>query len=128
MPRFSTPHTFPLPPESILSTPSIHLLEDDTPPSFVIDCERRKGINVTDLILCQIRVKGHLSSQWADWFDGLAIENQPNGEALLSGLLPDQSALYGVLNRIRDLGLTLVAMNCVEPDSGDTLARLPDER
>lgn len=83
---------------------------------------------MTDLMLCQIRVKGHLSDRWSDWFGGLTIENQPDGEAVLSGLLPDQAALHGVLNRIRDLGLTLVAVNCVEPDSGDTLARLPDER
>jgi hypothetical protein len=77
---------------------------------------------------CEIRVKGHLSNQWADWFGGLEIENHPNGEAVLSGLLPDQSALYGILNRVRDLGLTLVAVSCVEPDSGDTSTRLPDER
>ncbi len=83
---------------------------------------------MAELMHCEIRVQGHLSSQWADWFGGLEIENQPNGEALLSGPLPDQSALYGILNRIRDLGLTLVSVNCVEPDSSDTLARLPDER
>jgi len=85
---------------------------------------------MADLILCQIRVKGHLypTRRWADWFGGLTIENQPNGEAVLSGLLPDQAALYGILNRIRDLGLTLVSVNCVEPDAGDTLACLPDER
>lgn len=85
---------------------------------------------MADLILCQIRVKGHLDppSRWSDWLSGLTIENQPGGEALLSGLLPDQSALYGVLNRIRDLGLILVSVNCVEPDSDDALAGLPDER
>ena len=83
---------------------------------------------MTDLILCQIRVKGHLSDRWSDWFGGLTIENQPNGEAVLSGPLPDQAALYGILNRIRDLGLTLVSLNCVEPDASDTLARLTDER
>ena len=82
---------------------------------------------MAELMHCEIRVKGHLSGQWADWFGGLEIENQPNGEAVLSGPLPDQSALYGILNRIRDLGLTLVAVSCVEPDSGDALARLPDE-
>lgn len=76
---------------------------------------------MTDLMLCQIRVKGHLypSDRWAEWFGGLTIENQPDGEALLSGPLPDQSALYGILNRIRDLGLTLVSVNCVEPNAGE---------
>jgi len=62
----------------------------------------------------RIRVKGHLSEQWANWFDGLALENLPDGCAMLSGTLPDQSALYGVLNRIRDAGLTLVSLNRVE--------------
>lgn len=70
---------------------------------------------MADLILCQIRVKGHLSDQWAEWFGGLEIKNQPEGEALLSGTLPDQAALYGVLKRMRDLGLTLISVNCVQP-------------
>ena len=65
-----------------------------------------------------IRVKGHLSGQWAGWFDGMAIENQPNGEAELSGVLPDQSALYGVLRQIHNLGLTLISVQRVELDSG----------
>jgi hypothetical protein len=62
---------------------------------------------------CEIRVKGHLAQQWRDWLGGLAIENQPDGVALLSGSLPDQAALYGVLRQIRDLGLDLVYL-CVE--------------
>ncbi|MBN1992662.1 MAG: hypothetical protein JW953_08135 [Anaerolineae bacterium] len=63
---------------------------------------------------CQIQVKGHLSGQWVDWFSGLQIENRPDGYAVLSGPLPDQAALYGVLNRVRDLGLALVLVKCVE--------------
>ena len=59
----------------------------------------------------EIRVKGHLSSHWADRFGGLAIDNLPDGEALLSGTLPDQSALHGILNRILYLGLTLMSLN-----------------
>ena len=73
-----------------------------------------KGVAMTESLNCQIRVKGHLSSQWADWFDGLEIENQPNGEAMLSGYLPDQAALYGVLKRMNNLGLALLSLNCVE--------------
>jgi hypothetical protein len=77
---------------------------------------------------CEIRVKGHLSSQWTDWFGGLEIKNQPGGEAVLSGSLPDQAALYGVLNRMRDLGLVLVSLNCVEsgPDETSTLQQAFD--
>lgn len=69
---------------------------------------------------CQIRVKGHLSSQWSDWFGGLEVENLAAGEALLSGALPDQAALYGVLNKMRNLGLELVSVSCVRsnPDEG----------
>jgi hypothetical protein len=61
--------------------------------------------------LFQIRVKGHLGKQWESWFEGLTITNIAQGEALLSGFLPDQAALYGVLTKIRDLGLPLIAVS-----------------
>ncbi len=61
----------------------------------------------------RIRVKGHLSEQWANWFDGLTLENLPDGCAVLFGRLSDQSALYGVLNGIRDIGLSLISVNRV---------------
>ena len=63
----------------------------------------------------QIRVRGHLSKERAEWFDGLTIENRPNGEALISGPVADQAALHGLLVRIRDLGLPLLAVHCIEP-------------
>jgi hypothetical protein len=62
----------------------------------------------------EIRVQGHLDDHWASWFNELTIENQPNGEAVLSGCLPDQAALHGVLAKIRDLGLILIAINRAE--------------
>jgi hypothetical protein len=74
---------------------------------------------MTDPIFCQIRVKGHLSEQWQNWFGGLVIKNQPDGYAVLSGPLPDQAALYGVLSRMRDLGLALVSLNCDELDPAE---------
>jgi hypothetical protein len=61
----------------------------------------------------EIRIKGHLESTLADWFDGLTISNLDNGEATLSGYLPDQAALHGVLNRISNLGLALISVNAV---------------
>lgn len=83
---------------------------------------------MTDQIFCRIRVKGHLSDRWADWFDGLEIDNRPGGEAVLSGRLPDQPALYGVLGRMRDLGLALVSLSCAEAHPGELSARPQPER
>lgn len=67
-------------------------------------------------IFYEIRVNGHLESTWSDWFDGLAITNLENGEAMLSGYLPDQAALHGVLKRISNLSLTLIAVNPVHEE------------
>jgi hypothetical protein len=58
----------------------------------------------------EIRVEGCLPDQWAEWFEGLSI-SQENGETLLSGALSDQAALYGLLKKVRDLGLPLVSVN-----------------
>jgi hypothetical protein len=64
----------------------------------------------------QIRIKGHFDTNFVDWFEGLAISNLEGGEALLSGRLPDQAALHGVLNRISNLGLKLISVNQIEED------------
>jgi len=62
-------------------------------------------------MIYQIRIKGHLSHQWADWFEGLTITLEDNGVTLLRGLVVDQAALYGVLRKVRDLGMPLLAVN-----------------
>ena len=62
----------------------------------------------------EIRVKGHLDETWADWFDGMTITHEYNGETRLNGSLPDQAALHGVLNRLRNLGVQLISVNPVE--------------
>jgi hypothetical protein len=62
----------------------------------------------------EIRVEGHLGSSWSSWFEGLTIRREASGEATLSGPLTDQTALHGVLMKIRDLGLPLIAVNRVE--------------
>ena len=67
----------------------------------------------------EIRVKGHLDGRWSEWFDGLTITNLENGEATLSGEIVDQSALHGVLNKVRDLGLPLVAVRSADPVGQD---------
>jgi hypothetical protein len=62
----------------------------------------------------EIRVKGHLDGRWSEWFEGLKITNLESGEALLSGEIVDQAALHGVLSRIRDLNVPLLAVRTVD--------------
>ncbi len=58
----------------------------------------------------RIRVKGHLDPSWSAWFDGLTITHEANGESVLAGPLPDQAALYGILEKARNLNLRLVSV------------------
>jgi hypothetical protein len=64
----------------------------------------------------QIVVKGYLDSDWSDWFDGLTITLVGSGETILSGTIVDQTALHGVLIKIRDLGLPLLSLVHIEPE------------
>jgi hypothetical protein len=61
----------------------------------------------------QIRVKSHLGSDWTDWFEGLTITLEEEGDTLLTGPVVDQAALYGLLKKVRDLGMPLVSVNPV---------------
>ena len=63
-----------------------------------------------------IRVQGHLDGRWADWFDGLTITLEDNGDSLLLGAVADQAALHGLLRKVRDLGLPLVSVVRVEAE------------
>jgi hypothetical protein len=58
----------------------------------------------------QIRIKGHLGCQWTDWFEGLTLTLEDNGETLLSGAVVDQAALHGLLRKVRDLGMPLLSV------------------
>ncbi len=69
----------------------------------------------------EIRLKGHLEARWAEWFGGLAITLDENGDTLLSGPVADQAALHGLLKKVRDLGMPLVSVSPVEPDPPTTL-------
>jgi len=71
--------------------------------------------------LYEIRIKGHLNNRWADWFEGLTITWEDNGDTLLTGPVVDQAALHGLLKRVRDLGMPLVSVSPVEP--GPTTTR-----
>ena len=66
-------------------------------------------------VVYQIRIKGHLGSQWMDWFGGLTITLEDNGETLLTCLVVDQAALHGLLRKVRDLGMPLISAIRVEP-------------
>ena len=67
----------------------------------------------------QIRLKGHLGRQWTDWFGGLTITLEDNGDTLLTGPVIDQAALHGLLKKVRDLGMPLVSVICVKPNPAD---------
>ena len=69
--------------------------------------------------LYEIRLKGHLDARWTDWFEGLSLTHASDGTTMLSGPVVDQAALYGVLRKVRDLGLPLVSVIQVEPKPAD---------
>jgi hypothetical protein len=71
--------------------------------------------------LYEIRIKGHLDDRWSDWFDGLTITLEDNGDTLLTGPVIDQAALHGLLKKVRDLGLPLLSVSPVEPGPPTTL-------
>lgn len=64
----------------------------------------------------EIRIGGRLGSRWATWFDGMTLTTAVDGSTVLSGPVADQAALHGVLARIRDLGLPLIAVTCLDTD------------
>ncbi len=70
-------------------------------------------------VIYQIRIKGHLDSQWTDWFEGLTITLEEDGDTLLTGPVVDQAALHGLLKKVRDLGMPLVSVSSLEPGQAD---------
>ena len=76
--------------------------------------EQQSDPKVNRQINYQIRIKGYLGRQWMDWFEGLTISLEEDGNTLLSGPVVDQSALHGILKKIRDLGMPLLSVNSIE--------------
>ena len=74
--------------------------------------EQKKSIPV----IYEIKIKGHLDEQWADWFEGMTFTRESGGTATLHGPVIDQAALHGILNGIRDLGLSLISVQRVDPN------------
>ena len=81
--------------------------------------ERNPIIDPSQPMVYQIRIKGHLSRQWTDWFEGLTITLEDNGDTLLTGPVIDQAALHGLLKKVRDLGMPLLSVNGVKPNQAD---------
>ena len=67
----------------------------------------------------EIRVKGHLNSRWAAWFDGLSLSTESDGTTIIHGPVADQAALHGLLQKVRDVGLPLVSVTQVDSDQPD---------
>ena len=75
------------------------------------------GTKAREPSVYEIRIKGHLSDHWADWFEEMAITTEPDGHTLLTGPIRDDAALHGLLKRVRDMGLPLISVNRIKPDS-----------
>jgi len=75
---------------------------------------------MTTYSIYQIRIAGLLDASWSNWFDGLTINHMADDTTIITGPLPDQAALHGVLNKIRDLGLTLLTVTTVPAETGDS--------
>jgi len=70
-------------------------------------------------MISQIRIKGHVRHEWSDWFDGMSITREDNGDMLLTGPVIDQATLHGLLKKVRDLGMPLLSVSRVEADHAD---------
>ncbi len=81
--------------------------------------EINSGSDPGQPLVYQIRIKGHLGRQWTDWFGGLTITLEDNGDTLLTGPVVDQAALHGLLKKVRDLGMPLLSVSRVTPGQAD---------
>ena len=70
-------------------------------------------------LVYQIRIKGHLGREWTDWFEGLTITLEDNGETLLTGPVVDQAELHGLLKKVRDVAMPLLSVNRGKPGQAD---------
>jgi len=77
--------------------------------------ESNSEIDPAQPLVYQIRINGHLGPQWTEWFEGLTITLEDNGDTLLTGPVVDQAALHGLLKKMRDLGMPLVSVNRGKP-------------
>jgi hypothetical protein len=71
----------------------------------------------------EVRLKGHLDTRWAGWFDGLSLSNESDGSTVIRAEIPDQAALHGLLQKVRDVGLPLISVANIEADRSDGATR-----
>ena len=76
-------------------------------------------MNLDDPMTYKIRIKGHLNQDWSDWFDNTSISQTEDGETILTCTVSDQSALHGLLRRIRDLGVPLISVVRIDPNNAE---------
>ncbi len=81
--------------------------------------EINSEIDPSEPMVYQIRIRGHLGREWADWFESLSITLEDNGETLLTGLVVDQAALHGLLKKVRDVGMPLLSVSRVKPGQAE---------
>ena len=82
--------------------------------------------NTDQPMVYQIRLKGYLGRQWTEWFEGLTITLEEDGNMLLAGQVIDQAALHGILKKVRDLGMPLLSVNSIGTDSQNILEQAGD--
>ncbi len=85
----------------------------------VMSNEPEPKTNASQPVVYQIRIKGHLTREWTDWFEGLTITLEKDGDTLLTGPVIDQAALHGLLKKVRDLGMPLVSVSPLEHGQAD---------
>ena len=90
-------------------TVSIRTEDFDRPNRNGVIRQTQSKTHPDDSAVYQIRITGHLGSEWADWFGGLTITLEDNGETLLTGPVTDQAALHGLLRKVRNLGIPLIS-------------------
>ncbi len=82
--------------------------------------ESNSEIDKAQPMVYQIRIKGHIGPEWSGWFEGLVITALDNGDTLLTGPVVDQAALYGLLRKVRDVGIPLLTVVCVKDGQTET--------
>lgn len=106
--------------------PSRAVRDDSQQGNAVADKEMIANGNADEAMAYEIKVRGYLAERWRDWLGGLEISHDGQGYSLLTGVVPDQAALHGILAQIRDLGLPLISITPQDTDDEEQ-ARYPDD-